>query len=830
MPTPPNTSGCFCRKAYFTNISNVYLAINYTRCSDLYTIQNLSIPPGATVTVWHVSGTFSTAANQSKYTFSPTPPPLGIFPANCGIPTPTPSPSLTPTVTPTVTPTISVSITITPSISVSKTPSVTPSVTPSISSTPTVSLSVTPSSTPSISISATPSVSITPTSTPSPSVSNTPSISVTSSISPSVTPSSGPTPSGFTVTIQEVGSNVVWSGSGSLDISNLSLEDTQLLGSGFNGDNAIWAVGPNSQSSVQLYGGVAFDTYPNSFGLGGTPSTNGTGDLFGVITGPSGRSLVVPENYVSGTQINGSTTYENATISGLNLVAGAYTYSWGSGAGEIITLIISVTPSVTPSITPSVTPSVSISNTPSISVSPSLSATPSISLSSTPSPTPSISISATPSISISATPSISISATPSISISATPSISISATPSISVSQTPGASSTPSISISATPSVTPSITVSPSTVIYQYNADLSNCCDAGYEFEGVKIQSTSELQSSDVVVVDVGLGDQCWTLGNVTPTSFVTPDFVITESYVSPADCSTCGVFHPCPSPTPSVTASVTPSVTPSISVSVTPSITATPSVTPTISITPSITPSTPPLLNEVTNCSTSITYLVNFSLIGYIPTGPVTYLNMGDGSTALSGCYTISQSEPPIGPSDGLVTDIGDNSTTCSQCTGKPIPSPSATPSISITPSPTISLTPSISISPTVSPSLTPSASQTVFTLTLTTESGADTCAKGELRIKKNGSVVAVWDKNQGFTTVVPSQSTVTFTSSDTMVLEGFSQGGGGVGCSAFTDTIVRGYYGASLEVIASTDGTNPDTFTIPNANATISAQFLAVS
>ena len=535
-----------------------------------------------------------------------------------------------------------------------------------------------------------------------------------------------------------------------------------------------------------------------------------------------------------------------------------------------------VSPSATPSVTPSIsvsptpgvstTPSTSVSVTPSISISatPSISLTPSISVSQTPgvsttpstsvSVTPSISISATPSISISSTPSISISATPSISISATPSISISATPSISISSTPSISVTPSISISATPSVTPSIsisatpsvtpsisisttpsvtpsiTVSPSTVIYRYTADLLSCCDEGYAFEGVKIQSTSELQSSYVVVADAGSGNQCWTLSNVTSTSFVTPDFVITEFWPSPFECYVCDPYYPCPSPTPSVTASVTPSVTPSISVSVTPSITATPSVTPTISLTPSITPSTPPLLNQVINCSTSTSYLVNFSLIGYIPTGPVTYLSFIGESVAPSGCYTISQDEPPIGSSQGLVTDIGDNSTTCIQCTGKPIPSLSVTPTISVTPTRTISITPSPTRTPTVSPSLTPSASQSVFTLTLATLTGADTCAKGELRIKKNGSIVAKWDKNQGFTTVVPSQSTVTFTSSDTMVLEAFSEGGGGAGCSVFTDTIVRGYYGASLEVSASTDGTNPDTFTIPNANATISAQFLAVS
>jgi len=62
------------------------------------------------------------------------------------------------------------------------------SVTPSISISNTPSISVTPSATPSISISRTPSISVTPSTTPSISISSTPSISVTPSITPSVTP------------------------------------------------------------------------------------------------------------------------------------------------------------------------------------------------------------------------------------------------------------------------------------------------------------------------------------------------------------------------------------------------------------------------------------------------------------------------------------------------------------------------------------------------------------------------------------------------------------------------------------------------------------------
>ena len=91
---------------------------------------------------------------------------------------------------------------------------------------------------------------------------------------------------------------------------------------------------------------------------------------------------------------------------------------------------------------------------------------------------------------------------------------------------------------------------------------------------------------------------------------------------------------------------------------------------------------------------------------------------------------------------------------------------------------------------------------------------------------------MAVWDKNQPNTTVSPSVSTVTFTQSDTVILQAFSQGGGGAGCFAFNDTIVRGYTGASGLVVTAeaTSGTNPNNYTMPYQSTTVAPQFLAIS
>jgi hypothetical protein len=50
---------------------------------------------------------------------------------------------------------------------------------------------------------------------------------------------------------------------------------------------------------------------------------------------------LVPQGYVSGTVISGSTTYNGQTIAGIGFTSGTYVYSWGSGGNaSSITLII----------------------------------------------------------------------------------------------------------------------------------------------------------------------------------------------------------------------------------------------------------------------------------------------------------------------------------------------------------------------------------------------------------------------------------------------------------------------------------------------------------
>ena len=135
----------------------------------------------------------------------------------------------------------------------------------------------------------------------------------------------------FTVRIEQAGSDVSWFGSGSFDLTALTLIGSQSIGAGMSANLAIWAIGPIT--TVDQYGGASL-SYPSSFGTGTSyPPPTASGATFGIIPGgASGRILLVPSGYVSNTVISGSTIYPNTTIAGMGLLTGSYIWSWGSGS------------------------------------------------------------------------------------------------------------------------------------------------------------------------------------------------------------------------------------------------------------------------------------------------------------------------------------------------------------------------------------------------------------------------------------------------------------------------------------------------------------------
>jgi len=338
--------------------------------------------------------------------------------------TPTPTPTITETTTNTPTPSVTETPTNTPTPTITETPTntPTPTVTPSNTVTPTVTATVTPSTTQpcfceenelivsSGSISAwnyldcsgnlvngspivapntvtvcacSGSVNVTSwsgsysinygalcvTQTPTP----------TQTLTPTLTPTetSALLP-GFYLTLQEVGPDVVLSGTGAVNVSSLSSGGVAVRNFSFiDPSNGEYNVG-NPGGAVEFFYGASLNSLP-SFGSGlGYPADLDNGDLFGVTT----SGVIVPYPY-TGALLDGSATYTGTTLSALGVVGGTYVIQWGaSGTSETITLEV-ISTGTTPTPTPTITETPTNTPTPTITETPTNTPT----ITNTPSPT-----------------------------------------------------------------------------------------------------------------------------------------------------------------------------------------------------------------------------------------------------------------------------------------------------------------------------------------------------------------------------------------------------------------------------------------------------------
>jgi hypothetical protein len=153
-----------------------------------------------------------------------------------------------------------------------------------------------------------------------------------------------PAQAGYIVTLQQVGPDVVATGSGAIDLTRLTFSQSAAL---FNPEIL-------PQAGVEVGGGIvtgptssSVDYYfeprgPTSFGSGGlTLASSGSGDMVGIFGGILGTGvLVVPRGYVSGTFLSGSATYSGKTFATLGVTPGTYVWTWGTGANQNFTLKI----------------------------------------------------------------------------------------------------------------------------------------------------------------------------------------------------------------------------------------------------------------------------------------------------------------------------------------------------------------------------------------------------------------------------------------------------------------------------------------------------------
>jgi hypothetical protein len=142
----------------------------------------------------------------------------------------------------------------------------------------------------------------------------------------------------YVVTLQQVGSNIVATGNGAIDLTGLSFAVDGAGGSVMFPSAASILTG--SPEPDTLYRGLI--SGPTSFGTGLFDFGTGTGDLAGIAANPVGvlPTIYVPQGYVSTSLLSDSATYNNATFSSLGVTPGTYLWTWGTGPDQNFTLQI----------------------------------------------------------------------------------------------------------------------------------------------------------------------------------------------------------------------------------------------------------------------------------------------------------------------------------------------------------------------------------------------------------------------------------------------------------------------------------------------------------
>jgi hypothetical protein len=162
---------------------------------------------------------------------------------------------------------------------------------------------------------------------------------------------------GIIININQVGADVVATGSGSIDLTGLTLQIPAITGPQIQANVDDLIMGTKVIGIVDFYAGAMG---PGNFGPG-TPRfvspTSGSGDLFGLhhsaLTGPTVLGVILPTGYVSGTSLSAATdTYSGQTFSSLGLTPGTYTYTW-DGGGPTHTLTVQIGPATTTTPEPS---------------------------------------------------------------------------------------------------------------------------------------------------------------------------------------------------------------------------------------------------------------------------------------------------------------------------------------------------------------------------------------------------------------------------------------------------------------------------------------------
>jgi hypothetical protein len=155
----------------------------------------------------------------------------------------------------------------------------------------------------------------------------------------------------ITLRVDQIGNDVIVSGSGKANLTALNFSYTSTSFQNVMTDIQIYA-GPNlfASGEVDVYEGILtgpMTISSNPLLVEEPDAIASTGDLFGIITDP--YQLVLPKNYLSNMELTGQSTYKNVTIADLGLSPGLGSWTWGSSAnGSLDSINLVVVPGPLP--------------------------------------------------------------------------------------------------------------------------------------------------------------------------------------------------------------------------------------------------------------------------------------------------------------------------------------------------------------------------------------------------------------------------------------------------------------------------------------------------
>jgi hypothetical protein len=152
----------------------------------------------------------------------------------------------------------------------------------------------------------------------------------------------------YVININEVGPDVIGTGSGSIDIKDLTYVTSAELNGSIAPSLARVLIG--NTAFVNAYVSISGpSSFGSEFGLGAETSED-SGPIVGIT---SGNELFVEEGnyagYISAESLGTSTaTWSNSSFSSLGLTPGSYVYTWGTGPdADSFTVNIGPTPEPT---------------------------------------------------------------------------------------------------------------------------------------------------------------------------------------------------------------------------------------------------------------------------------------------------------------------------------------------------------------------------------------------------------------------------------------------------------------------------------------------------